>query len=100
MLKPICVPCQRFYRMKKSGHYFIEGMPQPSRSRESPIPPGTEAPENWKPYKLWAGDLWECQGCGHQIISGSGAAPIAEHYQPNFDITVVELGATYQVNDC
>lgn len=99
ILKPICVKCQRFYRMVKSGFYFIEGMPVSSRSRE-PIPPGTEAPENWVPYKLWSGDKWKCQGCGHELISGTGMGPIAEHYQPDFDATAVRLGATYQVNDC
>lgn len=99
-MKPICVPCQRFYRMKKSGRCFIEGMPIADRYRDAPIPPGTEAPENWKPYKLWSGDLWECKGCGHQLISGTGVHPVAEHYQPDFDSLVMKCEADYQVNDC
>lgn len=94
-MKPICVPCQRFYRMKKSGRAFIEGMPLNNHAR-----PGNSEPEWWKPYKLWSGDLWECQGCGHQIISGTGMRPIAEHYQPDFQEAVSRNNADYQVNDC
>ncbi len=95
MLKPICVPCQRFYRMVKSGRAFVEGMPVGNQ-----IEPGTVDPEHWKPYKLWSGDLWECRGCGHQIISGVGMRPIAEHYQPDFQSAVARNSADYQVNDC
>lgn len=94
-MKPICVKCQRFYRMKKSGFYFIEGMP-----KKNGVKSGTEQAEDWKPYKLWAGDLWHCVGCGHEIVSGFGSTPIAEHYQDDFKKKVEQLGATYQVNDC
>ncbi len=96
MLKPICKPCQRFFRMVKSGFYFIEGMPTISRNPT----PGTAHPEDWRPYKLWAGDLWKCQGCGAEIISGTGSNPIAEHYQEDFGKQRERLAANYQVNDC
>ena len=63
--------------------------------------PGTEEPELWAPYKLWVGDLYECEGCGAKIVSGFGRAPIAEHYQPDFAEKVKDLGADQlQVNDC
>ena len=95
-LKPICVPCQRFYRMEKSGYYFIEGMP-----RFAQAPKGTEAPDQWQPYKLWAGDLWRCEGCGAQIVNGTRRNPISEHYQPHFSGDVERLNASQlQVNDC
>lgn len=94
-MKPICVPCQRFFRMARSGYYFIEGMPRPTDAK-----PGTAEPEKWKPYKLWAGDLWRCEGCGAQIISGTGLHAIAEHYQDEFTERCEQLGATFQVNDC
>lgn len=95
-MKPICVKCQRFYRMKKAGYAFIEGMPI-----NNGVQPGTAEPAGWKPYKLWAGDLWECKGCGHQLISGTGSHPIAEHYQPGFKDKVLKLvGEQFQVNDC
>lgn len=93
-MKPICVPCQRFFRPKQNGKYFIEGMP------ESGAEPGNSEPEKWKPYKLWAGDLWECNGCGSQIISGTGLNPISEHYKPDFAEQAQRLNADYQVNDC
>lgn len=94
-LKPVCVKCQRFYRMVKSGFYFIEGMP-----KETPAHAGNVEPEKWKPYKLWVGDKWECLGCGGVLLSGFGSRPIAEHYQNNFDDLVKKFGATFQVNDC
>lgn len=95
-MKPVCVPCQRFFRMKQSGFYFIEGMPA-----ENHAPPGTAAPEKWKPYKLWVGDRWECEGCHAVILSGFGQQPINEHYRDDFAEQVQRLGADQlQVNDC
>lgn len=88
MLKPICVRCRKFFRMKKSGFYFTEGMPKDSACAE------------WKPYKVWAGDLWECRGCGAEIVSGFGQQPCAEHYQEDFAAVRERLGAAqFQVND-
>jgi hypothetical protein len=94
-MKPVCVPCQRFYRPKKNGLYFIEGMPVGNDA-----PPGTERPEAWQPYKLWSGDEWQCRGCGSTIIVGCGLRPVAEHYDPDFAYRVMTLNATFQVNDC
>lgn len=94
-MKPICVPCQRFYRPVKNGYTFIEGLPTSNNA-----PPGTLEPENWKPYKLWIGDLWECPTCHHQTISGVPRSPIAEHYQPDFTTKVNNHSATLQINDC
>jgi hypothetical protein len=95
MPKPICVKCQRFYRPKKTGFYLIEGMPLGDN-----VVPGTEEAHLWKPYKLWSADKWQCQGCGHEMISGFAREPIAEQYDPRFDEIIKAFGATYQVNDC
>jgi hypothetical protein len=95
-MKPICVPCQRFFRVKKNDFFFIEGAPRDNRT-----PPGTAAPEMWHPYKLWAADRYECEGCGHVILSGFGREPIAIQHEPNFAKTVAALRADqFQVNDC
>lgn len=95
VVKPVCVKCHMFYRVKKNGYYFLEGMPIPSDT-----PPGLFKPGNWLPYKLWTGDLWECVGCGSQLILGANA-PISEHYMHNFPDLVEKLGADqFQVNDC
>lgn len=98
-LKPICKPCQRFYRPEKNGFMFIEGMPNGKYS-SGPTPAGADFPQYWEPYKLWRGDLWKCQGCGSEIIVGVAWEPIREHYQPDFEEVVEKLGIKYQVNDC
>lgn len=96
-MKPICVPCQRFYRPKQNGRYFIEGMPVGSTRPE----PGVSQPELWKPYKLWAGDEWECRGCGSTIIVGVASTPQSEHFKDDFRTAVASFCPDkYQVNDC
>jgi hypothetical protein len=98
MPKPICVPCQRFYRPKKTGVYFTEQMPRAGTDR---APPGNSAPHMWRPYKLWSGDLWECQGCGSRIVVGTGSQPVRESHQKDFEEERQRLGATrILVNDC
>lgn len=95
-MKPICVPCRRFFRCKKVGFYFLEGAPT-----RNDIPPGLAQPADWHPYKVWVADVWECAGCGAQILSGFGQQPISEHYKLEFTATVRALNADqFQVNDC
>ena len=94
-MKPVCIPCRRFFRIKKSGFYFLEGMPTDPDAQS-----GTSQPDKWKPYKLWSADKWECQGCGATILSGFGKHSLAEHYQSDFAANIEKFGATYQVNDC
>ena len=98
ILKPACPKCQRFFRPKLNGYFFLEGMPNGMAPGHTPS--GTEAPEYWKPYKLWCGDLWECQGCGAEIIIGVVGGPIAEHYQSTFDQAVKAYPPEVQINDC
>lgn len=94
-MKPICVACGRFYRVQRNGARFVEMMPADGiRHAEA----GVGHPEQWTPYKLWAGDLWRCEGCGHELISGVAREPIAEHYQPNFAPQVT--GDMPRVFDC
>lgn len=80
---------------KRTGFPFVEALPIVRGAA-----PGTSEPEKWTGYKLWMGDLWECQGCGAEVIAGVGRSPIAEHYQPDFAATVERYGATVQINDC
>lgn len=82
-MKPICTKCQRFYRPKKNGYPFIEGMPIGTG-----IAPGTADPEHWEDYKLWMGDLWICKGCGHELIVGCGHQPIKIQHEDEFEETV------------
>jgi hypothetical protein len=97
MLKPICVSCQRFFRPKKTGYYFTEGMP----ATNSETPPGKEFDHLWRPYKVWCGDLWECQGCGIEIVVGAGSRAIAELHHVDFTEVRKKLHADqFNVNDC
>jgi hypothetical protein len=94
-MKPICVPCERFYRPKKNGFSFLEGMPKSNQA-----PSGKEHSDLWDDYKLWHGDLWQCPGCSHQIIVGVGSGPISEHYLPDFAGRVKSFAPAFRVNDC
>ena len=95
-MKPVCVPCERFYRPKENGFAFTEGMP-----REGNPLPGKAQPDKWQPYKLWMGDLWECPDCGHQIVSGVGREPLAEHYEKDFATSQMNFGGDrLLVKDC
>ena len=96
MLKPICVSCERFYRPKKTGRYFVEGFPTHNEAKK-----GKAEPESWRPYKLWMGDEWECPDCGSLIIVGTGLQHIAEHYQPKFKAMVENSpGSDLLIKDC
>lgn len=103
MPKPVCPKCCRFYRPKKNGTAFVEMMPKVGNA-----PAGLAAPDAWKPYKLWVGDLWHCLGCGGEIVIGA-LNPLNEHYRPDFDaavkvaerLTRQALGRDLiRVNDC
>lgn len=94
MPKPVCVKCQRFFRPRHNGYWWTEGMP-----RGTGVPPGKEHADAWVPYKLWNGDLYECQGCGHQIVVGHSVSPIAEHYQQE-RFNDLNQRSNVQVNDC
>ena len=58
--------CGRFMRCKKNG-VTVEEL--------------TEAGEG---YKLWDADMFECQECGVEIITGFARYPLAEHYQTDY----------------
>ena len=36
-------------------------------------------------YKLWDADLYACEECGAEVITGFGRSAFAEHYQPDYD---------------
>jgi hypothetical protein len=69
----VCVECNRQMRPKKNGFEFIEFARMNGHADEQ------------SPYKVWSGDLWECQDCGLQIVhTDSRQTPVSEHHQPNF----------------
>jgi len=85
-----CPKCRKFYRTKKGGIAWEEGMPATS-----------DLKGQWQPYKLWIGDLKECPGCGGQVIMGPPAGrPIAEHYMPTYADQVERLAPIVRIDDC
>jgi predicted RNA-binding Zn-ribbon protein involved in translation (DUF1610 family) len=78
-VEPTCVSCEEFLRPRKNEVYVLETM------------------DDDRPYRIWCADLWECPGCGVQIIKGYGQQPIAEHYQEDFNTWVQRL-VTHRVD--
>lgn len=68
--RPVCVKCRRFYRCKKNETTWEEG--------------GLDKDGNRCGYRLWYGDLWECPGCGTEIIVGHARKPFAESHHQNY----------------
>lgn len=93
MPKPACPACQRFMRPKKNGVFVLEQMPVVHGAL-----PGKDEPDKWQPYKIWQADLWQCQGCGAEQVSGWGYRPVREHYEEGFK-DLLEV-VTITINDC
>lgn len=96
--KPICAKCQLFFTPKRNGTVALEGMPHGPGSGE----PGTASPESWLPYKLWMGNLWECRGCGAQVLT-TNSRHFSEHFMQEFSSLrehYEKLGLLVRVNDC
>lgn len=88
----VCVRCRKFYRVKRIGVY-IEEM--------APLGPKDENGERgWKPYKILVGDLFECETCGHQLVSGFGRGAVTEHYMKDYQRLKEALQPLFQVEDC
>lgn len=58
MVRPVCVPCMKEFKPLKNG-VVVEDVAD----------------------RLWAADLWECQGCGAQVITGFSREPVAASWQ-------------------
>lgn len=80
------------------GHPLLERLAFGDVDQLNRVKPGPL--EGWQSYKLWAGDLWECRGCGAQIIVGFGNAPVSEHYKDDYQDTKTRLGVTRRIDDC
>lgn len=82
----VCVGCRRFLKIKKNDVSVEEGMPN-----------GTGG---WQPYKLWCADLYECPGCGFELITGFGREAVAEHFMKNYATWRERQPPLVTVNDC
>jgi hypothetical protein len=88
-MKPaVCMKCNLFFKMKKGGVIWIEGKPINGKHDDTV----------WTPYKVWSSDLWECKGCGTQIVMGHGFNPISEDFKEGFQGWVDQ--SNFQVDDC
>jgi hypothetical protein len=95
MPKPVCVPCERFYRPEKNGFTLLEGKPKFNGAEQ-----GKAHTDDWEDYKLWNGDKWKCPGCGHEIVIGFAGQPVSEDYLPDFKGKVKNWAPAFRVNDC
>lgn len=64
-MSPICVECRLFMTRVKNGVSVL-----------------THA--ETRPYQLFRADLFECPGCGGQVVTGFGSNPESEHFAPDF----------------
>jgi hypothetical protein len=64
-MRPICAKCCTAMRCTKNSR-------------------AVEIMSDGKPYQLWYGDEWGCDGCGALIVTGFGRGPIAEAYRANY----------------
>ena len=93
-MRPICIPCQRFFKVIKNDYYFTEGCPATRGTNPEIADKG-----HWKPYRIWAGDQYKCPGCGAEIVSGIGHGPLGEKHDLDFKAKHTSLGADrLQVN--
>lgn len=89
-----CATCFKFFRVKKMGVAFEEGMPVGPVQEDG-------GPESWQSYKLWMSDLCECPGCGARVlITGTGQRPISEHYKPGYAEARDRFAPIGRVDDC
>lgn len=87
MSQRVCVPCRKFFKIKLNGVAIEEGMPAGGKDGM------------WRPYKLWLGDLYACEGCDTEMIFLPDA-PVAEHYQKDYAEWVQRLQPAFRVDDC
>lgn len=63
--RPVCAACQLEMRPERIGVGLLDMAA-------------------FGPYHLWDADLYECPGCGHQIVAGFGDNPISRHFEDDF----------------
>lgn len=71
MPRPVCIPCNREYHMYKNGVLLHIGH------------------DNY-----YSGDMWECPGCGHTLVSGFGQEFFQLEKHKTGDLVVADLSIT------
>lgn len=71
-----CVKCQRNFKIKSNDVLVEEGMPSGMKDGQGTSP--------WRPYKLYLGDLYECDRCGTQLVI-TAINPIKEHFMEDYE---------------
>ena len=61
--RPVCVPCAREMRCKKNDYLVSDREPA---------------------CYVWAGDMFECEGCGHQVVVGWAKEPVRWGHEDGF----------------
>lgn len=91
-MKPACPKCKLFCYPKKNGVVVHEKRPV-----QGGVCAGTAEEQNWVGYKLYHADLWECRGCGSQVITGWSEC-FMEHFRPDFE--KYRQYTEFEINDC
>lgn len=84
----VCVKDGAFLKIKQSGVAF-----------EELAQLGDSADRDWYPYKLWLADLYACERCGVEVITGTGRQPVAEHFQIGYAPAVGRHKPMVRVDD-
>lgn len=61
----VCAECGMHMRCRKNEVYVIEMA-------------------TFGPAAIWYADLWECEACKREIVTGFGQRQIVEHYEDKF----------------
>jgi hypothetical protein len=95
MPKPTCVKCLKFLRPKENGVFLIEQAPDFNSEKPND--------DDWRPYKIWAADLWACktEGCDNQLLTGYGRTPKQRHEEGfERELEWAKKHTHFIVNDC
>lgn len=76
-MKPVCVQCKREMKCDKNGAAVLINVVHPGR------------PDQPRPYELWYGDRWKCEGCGVAVVCGMAASPVASAATPERLLTFI-----------
>ena len=74
---PVCAKCRVTMRCKQND-FIVE-----------------EMADTTAPYRVWSTDLWECRGCGAEVVTGFAPKPMAEQWMASYGFTAAGADLRY-----